>query len=55
MAILLGLVTEGEKDVPPDQALELGRFSGLSGLRVGHGDKRPGAFDPKRTRPTVSF
>jgi hypothetical protein len=49
MAILLGLVTEGEKHVPLDQALESGRFSGQSGLHTGPGRKRPVAFDPLQT------
>lgn len=49
MAILLGSVTEGQKHVPPDQALESGRFSGQSGLRLGLGGKQRVAFDPKET------
>jgi hypothetical protein len=32
MAILLGLVTEGEKHLPPDQPLELGRFRAKADL-----------------------
>jgi hypothetical protein len=49
MAILLGSVTEGEKHVPPDQALESGRFSGRSGLRLGLGGKQRVALDPFET------
>src|SRR3984957_10840016 len=55
MAILLGLVTEGEKHEQPDQALESGRFSGQSGLHAGPSGKRPVAFDPKPTSAGISF
>src|ERR1700676_1104802 len=44
MVILLGSVPEGKKHVPPDWALESGRFSGQSGLRVRPSGKPPVAF-----------
>jgi uncharacterized protein YodC (DUF2158 family) len=46
LAILLGSVTEVEKNVPPDQVLESGRVSGQSGLRLKVGGKQRVAFDP---------
>src|SRR5215216_7842989 len=49
MAILLGSVTEGEKNVPPDWASESGRFSGQSRLRSRPSGRRPVANDPNRT------
>jgi hypothetical protein len=49
--MLLGLVTEGEKHVPPDRIgywNQVG-FRGQSGLRFRWDRKRPVAFDPDRT------
>jgi hypothetical protein len=49
MAILLGLVTEGEKHLPPDQPLELGRFRAKADLGSGLAAISRVAFDPEQT------
>jgi hypothetical protein len=48
------LVTEDEKHVLPDQALESVRFSGQSGIREGRGGKQHVGFDPKRTLDLIN-
>ena len=48
MAMLLGSVTEGEEHVPLREALELGRFSSQSGLRVRPSSNRPVAVTLRR-------
>jgi len=49
MVILLGSVTEVEKHVSTGLALELGQFSGQSGLRIQLGGQGSVAIDPFRT------
>jgi hypothetical protein len=43
------LVTEGEKHLPPDQPLELGRFRAKADLGSGLAAISRVAFDPEQT------